>query len=150
MVLTEALEDTPCLRHRFCSRGTRQDTRPINCPSVLPTRHPRDCHAPVTSLGCWFTGWTAVTPFSRTGNTSHPGDLPLTHLSPALSPRGRPAGTARGSSGFQLGLGHREARQEGRGRRMGSAFFLGHFLPGGGPEQTVPHPAPHPARGPSV
>lgn len=81
--------------------------------------------------------------FSPWRSSTHPSQ-------PCSEPQGPPCRHSPGLLWLPAGFGHREARQEGRGRRMGSAFFLGHFLPGGGPEQTVPHPAPRPARGPSA
>lgn len=73
-------------------------------------------HSSATSLPCWFTGQMAVTSFSRTGNTSFPGDIPFVRLKPCPEPPGgHPAGTTQGSSGFQLGLASEDHTGKERG-----------------------------------
>lgn len=73
-------------------------------------------HSSATSLPCWFKGWMAVTSFSRTGNTSFPGDIPFVRLKPCPEPPGgHPAGTTQGSSGFQLGLASEDHTGKERG-----------------------------------
>ena len=157
VIPTEALEDTPCLWHSFCPWGTLPGVDGLVHPlspvprgltwrflhsgiSVLPGSRSRaphwsslhHRHSSTTSLPCWFTGWMVLTSFSRTGNTSFPGDIPFVCLKPCPEPPGgHPAGTTQGSSGFQLGLASED--HTGKERGPGWTHHPAHLFPRGPP-----------------
>lgn len=158
VILTDTLEDTPCLWHRFCPRGTLPGVDGLVQPpspiprgltwcflhsgiSVLPGSHgpviPRsslhDHHSSTTSLPCWFTGWMAVTSFSRTGNTSFPGDIPLVHLKPCPEPRrvilqAPPRGPLASSWVWPARTTQERRGVQGRPTTLPTAFHVAHLV----------------------